>query len=141
LRKPFSVSAACRNYAAITNQSKRAGEIRPFSFRKDRIDNCCVYKKARTFLLGPNYSTPGFFEPDGAKKKMSNVYVEPRPKGRTEGTHIDDYVVEDRADHVLGTFQTQKEAIDWAKSHGHSPHVARVRHLDDKQQADHWRKA
>jgi len=31
---------------------------------------------------------------------MANVYVEARPKGRPEGTHIDDYVVEDRADHV-----------------------------------------
>jgi hypothetical protein len=28
---------------------------------------------------------------------MSNVYVEPRPKGRPEGSHIDNYVVEDRA--------------------------------------------
>jgi hypothetical protein len=72
---------------------------------------------------------------------MATVYVEPRPKGRTEGTHIDDYVVEDHADHVLGTFRTQKEAIEWAKSKGHSPHVARVRHLNDKKQADHWRAA
>jgi hypothetical protein len=32
---------------------------------------------------------------------MANVYVEPRPKGRPEGTAIDDYVVEDHADHVL----------------------------------------
>ena len=40
---------------------------------------------------------------------MANVYVEARPKGRPEGTHIDDYVVEDRADHVLATFKTQVE--------------------------------
>ena len=46
---------------------------------------------------------------------MANVYVEARPKGRPEGTHIDDYVVEDHADHVLGTFKTQKEAIDWGR--------------------------
>ena len=50
---------------------------------------------------------------------MSNVYVEPRPKGRPEGTHIDDYVVEDHADHALATFKTQGEAIDWAKKNGH----------------------
>jgi hypothetical protein len=45
---------------------------------------------------------------------MANVYIEPRPKGR-EGSHIDDYVVEDHADHVIATFKTQHEAIEWAK--------------------------
>ena len=29
---------------------------------------------------------------------MANVYIEARPKGRPEGSHIDDYVVEDHAD-------------------------------------------
>ena len=46
---------------------------------------------------------------------MANVYIEARPKGREEGAHIDDYVVEDHADHVLATFKTQHEAIAWAK--------------------------
>jgi hypothetical protein len=72
---------------------------------------------------------------------MVNVYVEPRPKGRPEGSHIDDYVVEDRADHVLAAFKTQHEAIDWATKNGHLPFVARVRHLNDKKKADHWRAA
>ena len=72
---------------------------------------------------------------------MANVYVEPRPKGRSEGSAIEDYVVEDHADHVLGTFKTQKEAIDWARANGHSPLVARVRHLNDKKKTDHWRSA
>ena len=72
---------------------------------------------------------------------MTNVYVEPRPKGRPEGSHIEEYVVEDHADQALGTFKTQREAIDWAKSNGHSPHVARVRHLNDKKKPDHWRAA
>jgi hypothetical protein len=67
------------------------------------------------------------------------VYVEARPKGRPEGTRIDDYVVEDHADNVLGTFATQHEAITWAKGKGHSPHVARVRHLNNKRIPDHWR--
>jgi hypothetical protein len=40
---------------------------------------------------------------------MANVYVEARPKGRPEGSPIQDYVVEDHADHALGTFGTQKE--------------------------------
>ena len=70
---------------------------------------------------------------------MANVYIEARPKARPEGSHIDDYVVEDHADHILATFKTQREAIDWAKRQGHAPHVARVRHLNDKRRPDHWR--
>ena len=63
-----------------------------------------------------------------------------RPKGRPEGIRIDDYVVEDHADHVLATFATQRGAIDWAKKkQRHIPHVARVRHLNDKKKPDHWR--
>jgi hypothetical protein len=72
---------------------------------------------------------------------MANVYVEARPKGRPEGSVIQDYVVEDHTDHVLGTFATQKQAIDWAKAMGHSPLVARVRHLNNKRIPDHWRAA
>jgi hypothetical protein len=72
---------------------------------------------------------------------MANVFVEPRPKGRPEGSHIDDYVVEDHADHVLESFKTQAAAIAWAKINGHTAHVARVRHLNDKKVPDHWRKA
>jgi len=72
---------------------------------------------------------------------MPNVYIEARPKGRPEGSHIDDYVVEDAADHVLSTHATQKQAIDWAKARGHRPLVARVRHLNDKRRPDHWRDA
>jgi hypothetical protein len=72
---------------------------------------------------------------------MANVYVEARPKGKPAGTRIDDYVVEDHADSVLGTFKTQQEAIDWAKSKSHSPLVAWVRHLNDKKNPDHWREA
>jgi len=70
---------------------------------------------------------------------MPTVYVEARPKGRPEGTRIDDYVVEDHADHVLHTSKTQGAAIDWAKNNGHAPRVARVRHLNDKNKPDHWR--
>jgi hypothetical protein len=72
---------------------------------------------------------------------MANVYVEARPKGRPEGNAIEDYVVEDHADHALGTFKTQGEAISWARNAGHSPLVARVRHLNDKKKPDHWRSA
>jgi hypothetical protein len=72
---------------------------------------------------------------------VANVYIEPRPKGRQEGSPIDDYVVEDHADNVLKTVKTQKEAIDWAKKEGHHPLVARVRHLNNKKMPDQWRSA
>ena len=52
---------------------------------------------------------------------MANVYVEARPKGRPEGSPIEGYVVEDRADDVLGNFRTQAEAIEWAKKQDHRP--------------------
>ncbi len=72
---------------------------------------------------------------------MASVYVEALPKGRPEGSPIEDYVVEDHRDNVLHTSKTQRESIDWAKTQGHSPLVARVRHLNDKKKPDHWRAA
>ena len=72
---------------------------------------------------------------------MANIYIEARPKGRPEPSPIQDYVVEDHADHVLATFKTQREAIEWARKQGHHPLVARVRHLNDKKIPDHWRAA
>jgi hypothetical protein len=72
---------------------------------------------------------------------MNNVYVEARPKGRPEGTHIEDYVVEDDEDIALGTFTTIKEAIAWAKRKGYHPFIALVRHQNDKKVRGHWRSA
>jgi hypothetical protein len=87
----------------------------------------------RTFFLGiPSRRT-------NQEDRMAKVYIEPRPKGRKEGEPIEDYVVEDHADHVLTICKTQQEAIDWGRSHGHDPAVARVRHLNDKKIPDHWR--
>jgi hypothetical protein len=51
---------------------------------------------------------------------MANVFVEARTKGRPEKDPIDDFAVEVHADHVLGTFKTQREAIAWAKSRGNA---------------------
>jgi hypothetical protein len=48
---------------------------------------------------------------------MSNVFVEPRPQGRLDGSPITDFVVEDHADHVLATFKTQEQTIHWARTH------------------------
>jgi hypothetical protein len=71
---------------------------------------------------------------------MANAYVEARPKGKPEGSAIEGYVVEDRADSVLGSFTTQAEAIEWAKKKDHRPLVARVRHLNDKKNPDHCKR-
>ena len=71
---------------------------------------------------------------------MANVFVEPRPKARAAHEPIDHYVVEEEGDRLLHTSQTQEEAIAWAKARGHTVHVARVRHLSDKRNPDHWRK-
>lgn len=70
---------------------------------------------------------------------MSNAYIEARPKGRQEFYPIDAFVVEDDAGQVLGTFDTQMEAIIWAKEAGHEAQVARNRDLGDKKNPDHWR--
>jgi hypothetical protein len=42
---------------------------------------------------------------------MANVYVEARPKGRAEGSSVEEFVVEDHADHVLGTFGTSEKQL------------------------------
>lgn len=72
---------------------------------------------------------------------MANVYIEARPKGRPAGDPIEDFVVEDHADHVLHSSKTQAEAVTWARKEGHSPLIARVWHLNDKKKPDHWRGA
>ncbi|MBV8509815.1 MAG: hypothetical protein JO289_06565 [Xanthobacteraceae bacterium] len=47
---------------------------------------------------------------------MPSVYIEARLKGRPEGSPVEDYVVEDHADHALSTHNMQQKAIDWAKT-------------------------
>ncbi len=70
---------------------------------------------------------------------MPNVFVEPRPKGRPEGTNPDHYVIELAGGQTLdGTFKTQEEAASYARAQGHHPLCARVRHTD-KGNPDHWR--
>jgi len=70
---------------------------------------------------------------------MANVYVEPRPKGRPEGTPITDYVLEFAGGETLnGPFRTQAEAAAYATKMGHHPLCARVRNTN-KGNPDHWR--
>jgi hypothetical protein len=73
---------------------------------------------------------------------MPNVYVEPQPTGRPEGSLITGYHLKLAGGRKLveTTFSTQKEAIDKAKALGHQPNVARVRNTDIGK-PDHWRSA
>jgi hypothetical protein len=71
---------------------------------------------------------------------MGNVYIEARPKGRPDHSPIDDFVVEDGADRILAAFKTPARGPHLG-TEGHSPLVARVRHLNDKDKPDHWRAA
>lgn len=73
---------------------------------------------------------------------MANVYVEPKPKGRPEGSAITHYVLEWKhgARVTDVDYQTQAAAIAAAKKLDHQPLVARVRNTD-KGKPDHWRSA
>ncbi len=73
---------------------------------------------------------------------MANVYVEPQPKGRPEGSAITHFVLEYAHDiRVTSTnYQTQSAAVAEAKRLGHQPLIARVRNTS-KGNPDHWRAA
>jgi hypothetical protein len=73
---------------------------------------------------------------------MANVYVEPEPKGRPDGSPISHYVLEyAHGARVTNTnYQTQAAAITEAKNLGHQPLIARVRNTN-KGIPDHWRAA
>lgn len=73
---------------------------------------------------------------------MANVYVEPCPKGRPEGSPITHYILEyAHGVEVDGVrHQTQASAIQAAQRLGHNPLVARVRNTN-KGIRDHWRAA
>jgi hypothetical protein len=73
---------------------------------------------------------------------MPNVYVEPEPKGRPEGSAITHYVLEyQHGVRVTSVnYSTQAAAVTAAKNLGHHPSIARVRNTD-KGNPDHWRAA
>jgi hypothetical protein len=73
---------------------------------------------------------------------MANVYIEPLPKGRQEGSAITGYALEYAGDlrvtHV--DYREQSAAVNEAKRLGHRPLIARVRNTN-KGNPDHWRVA
>jgi hypothetical protein len=65
---------------------------------------------------------------------MTSLFINPKPNG---------YAVElARVDTPVHVASTQEEAITWAQVNypDAAVHVARVRHLSDKRNPDHWRK-
>ena len=71
---------------------------------------------------------------------MTNVFVEPRPKGRGADAPVMHYVLELAGDKAIGavSYMTQGEAIAAAWKMGLNPLVARVR-TTTKNNPDHWR--
>ena len=72
---------------------------------------------------------------------MAAAFIEHRPKSTDKDAGVSHYVIV--VDHAEkhGEFATQKAAHDKACSEGYRPvHTARVRHLQDRDKPDHWRK-
>jgi len=70
---------------------------------------------------------------------MTSAYIEHRPfaTDKNAGTTHHAVVVSGKE---IKTFKTQKEAADWAIQQGYTVHVARERHLQNRDRPDHWRR-
>lgn len=70
---------------------------------------------------------------------MSAAFIEHRPHASSEHTPTSHYVIVVEGKEI-GVYATQNDAKDAACARGYRPvHVARVRHLQDKDQPAHWR--
>jgi hypothetical protein len=71
---------------------------------------------------------------------VAAAYIEHRPKSTDKNAATTHHVVVVDGKES-GSLKTQKEAKDKACSDGYRPvHVARERHLQDRDKPDHWRK-
>ncbi|MGE9553854.1 hypothetical protein ACQPT2_22295 [Erwinia amylovora] len=68
----------------------------------------------------------------------THAYVEHRPKAddKTAATTHHVVIVDGTEKHKA---DTQKEAADWALGEGYAVHVARERHLQNRDTPAHWR--
>jgi hypothetical protein len=70
---------------------------------------------------------------------MTSAYVEHRPKSSDPKKATEHHVVIVNHKEVA-TKKNQKDAADWALAQGYVVHVARERHLQDRDTPAHWRK-
>lgn len=71
---------------------------------------------------------------------MTNAYVEYRPKSAYQTHGVTHHVVIVDEEEVYET-NLQSDAEAWACGKGYTVHVARERHLQDRPNPAHWRKA
>jgi hypothetical protein len=70
---------------------------------------------------------------------MAAAFIEHRPLASDPGANTVHHAVVVGGQEIR-TFKTQKEAADWAIAQGYKPvHVARERHLQNRDRPDHWR--
>lgn len=69
-----------------------------------------------------------------------NAYVEHRPLSANAGDKTIHHVVIVDGQEVYKT-DTQLEAEEWANKQGYAVHVARERHLQNRDTPAHWRKS
>jgi hypothetical protein len=70
---------------------------------------------------------------------MAAAFIEHRPLASDPKAAVAHHAVVSGGKEIK-TFKTQREAAEWAKAQGYQPvHVARERHLQDRDKPDHWR--
>lgn len=69
------------------------------------------------------------------------VYIEPKPKGRSEGDAITHYEIEKAGGTSVDgvKYPTQSQARDAAKRQGYDPIMCAHVRVTDKGRPDHWR--
>ena len=118
----------------------RANAESAFDFARDllsartpsQVMELCTTHAQRQLADAANHAETA--EPE----QLPTAYIEARPKGQ-EYDPITHFAVEDGGGDVLGTFETQMEAIVWAKDAGYDAMVTRARELSDKNNPGHWR--
>jgi hypothetical protein len=70
---------------------------------------------------------------------MPAAFIEHRPLASNPNAGSTHHAVV-VAGREIQTFKTQREAAEWARATGYAPlHVARERHLQNRDVPDHWR--
>jgi hypothetical protein len=119
----------------------RANAESAFDFARDLLSATTpsqVMELCTTHAQKQLADTGGHGAEKGEPEQLPAAYVEARPKGQ-EYDPITHFAVENGGGEILGTFETQVEAILWAKDAGYDAMVTHARHLSDKNNPEHWR--